>query len=81
MKPTAIEPAIIISGNTTITTTHEGILNLPTLPLKARKARKANVFPTLGKSLLSITIICNTGDTAIFTLKIVTIYYRKTIVL
>ena len=74
MKPTATEPAIILSDNTIITATYEGILNLPTLLLKARKA---NIFPTLGKSLLSIAIICNAGGTAIFTTNKITIYYKK----
>ena len=70
-KPTTPGPTVILPDNTTITATHEGMLDLPALPTKARIA---HVFPTLGKSLLSIASICDAGGTAIFSKKEVTIH-------
>ena len=70
--------AVILPDNTTISITHADILDLLTLPTNAKIA---HMFPTLNKSLLSISSICNVGDTDKFTAKEATIHVDRKIVL
>ena len=72
VKPTLSGPTVILTDNTTITATHEGMLDLYALPTKARIS---HVFLTLGKSLLSIVSFCNACGTATFAAKEVTVHF------
>jgi len=64
-----IEPAlhpitVTLPAGTTATSTHTALLNLPQLPLAARKV---HLFPDFVGSLLSICILCDHGMTAVYT--------------
>ena len=71
VKPTTLGPTVILPDNKTITAINEGLLDLPSLPTKSRLA---HVFPTLGKTLLSIASIYDAGTTATFSENEVTIH-------
>ena len=75
-KRTTNGPTVILLEDTTIYATHEGTLDFPTLPLEARIA---HVFPTLRKSLLSVTSIYVAGGTTIFESKEVNIKFGSKI--
>ena len=72
VKPTTTCPTVILLDNNTITATHEGMLDMPNL---TSKARIANVFHTLGKSLLSVASIYDADGTATFTKKDATVHF------
>ena len=78
VKPTTTGPKVILPENTTITATHEGILDLPTLPTKAKIV---HVFPTLVKAILSIASMRDAGGTATFAAKEVTVNFNGKIAL
>ena len=46
-----------------ITSTHTALLNIPQLPMKARRA---HLFPDISHALLSISMLCDEGYMAIF---------------
>ena len=51
-------PIVALPDDTTMQATHLGTLNIPQLPLKAKIAYK---FPSIKKSLVSISDLCNKG--------------------
>ena len=71
-------PIVALPDDTTMQATHSGILNIPQLPLKAKIAYK---FPSIKKSLVSISDLCNEGGSATFTKHNVYIYYNCKIIL
>lgn len=71
----AINPiTVTLPAGTTATSTHTACLNLPQLPLTARKV---HLFPNFVGSLLSIGILCDHGMIATYTSTTVTITDKK----
>ena len=77
-KPISKGPIVALPNNTTMQATHTGTLNIPQLPLKAKIACK---FPSIKKSLISISDLCNEGGSATFTKHNVCIYFNGKIIL
>ena len=65
-KPINNGPIVALPDDSTMQATHSGTLNIPQLPIKAKIAYK---FPSIQKSLISISDLCNEGGSAWFTKK------------
>ena len=52
-----------LPDGSTITSTHTALLNIPQLPMRARRA---HLFPKITHALLSISMLCDEGYMAIF---------------
>ena len=64
VKPTTTPITVTLPDNTTATSTHIATLNLPQLPMDARRV---HLFPNFLGSLLSIGLLCDHGMTAVYT--------------
>ena len=62
-RPTVDELRVKLPDGGTITATHTALLNLPQLPMRARRA---HIFPDIKHSLISINMLCEEGYMAIF---------------
>eukprot|EP01034_Spumella_vulgaris_P038071 gene38071-46978_t len=69
---------VTLPDGAVISSTHTATLNLPSLPLAARRA---HIFPALVCSLLSIGELCDSGLIAIYTSTTVTIFNGPQVVL
>ena len=61
---------VLLPDGSTAVSTHTGCLNLPSLPMQARKV---DLFPNWVGSLLSIGLLCDHGLRAEYTKSTVTI--------
>ena len=62
-RPTMEGVKVKLPDGGIITSTHTALLNLPQLPMKARRA---HIFPDIKHSLISINMLCEEGYMAIF---------------
>ena len=62
---------MLLPDCSTITSTHNALLNLPQLPLTARHV---DIFPGLLGSLISIGVLCDHGTIAVYTAATVQIF-------
>ena len=77
IQPATTPIHVQLPDSNTITSTHTGLLQMPSLPLAARRA---HLFPDLTSgSLLSIGQLCDAGCTALFNRTTVTIRSASTI--
>ena len=70
---------VLLPNKQTLQSTHEGTLNIPELPIQARRA---HIFPHLASgSLLSIGQLCDAGCSALFDKHKLYIFYNGKIIL
>ena len=64
MRPSDNHVSVTLPDGSQATSTHTGFLNLPSLPITARRV---DIFPDWIGSLLSIGVLCDCGLTATYT--------------
>ena len=79
VTPTAKGISVLLPNQATMQSSHTGLLNLPALPLQARKV---HLFPKLASgSLLSIGQLCDAGCQATFDRHHLRIYYNNKVIM
>lgn len=70
IRPTRVSIPVTLPDGSVIHSSHEADLNVPALPIEARRA---HIFPNLTSTLISIGTLCDSGCSATFTATKVTI--------